>query len=421
VKKFITIAFILSFNVSSLLASGFQINEHGSKAMALGGAFAGLANDPSAIYFNPAGITQLMGTHILGGATIILPRSSFRGPAPSIEESKLEDQVFNPIHLYATHQLDEKLFLGFGVGNNYGLGTKWENDWVGRFMAVETEIRTFFFNLVASYQVSEAVSIGFGGVFTYGDVLIGRSQNLSPFDGEAYVELEGTGTGAGFTAGILAKATEALSFGLSYRSQVRIDFDGDATTSEFPSQFDGLLPHGSITAPLTTPENITFGIALKPLKNVTLTADYQYVGWDSYDKLEVNFGEYKDSDTGELVVLASERNYDNSFIARVGLEYVMDNNLALRGGFLYDSNPVQDERLDPTLPDSDRLGINGGFGYDISDNFLVEASYLYLRFDERKITNSVESYSGIEDSAAPMNGVYNSVAHLISLSFTYKF
>ncbi len=420
-KKITTLTFLVLFSASSLFASGFQINEHGSKAMGLGGAFAGLANDPSAIYFNPAGITQLSGTHILGGATLILPSSSFRGPAPSIEEHQLEKQVFNPIHLYATHQINEKLFLGFGVGNNYGLGTKWEDDWVGRFMAVDTEIRTFFFNLVASYQVSEAVSLGFGGVFTYGDVLIGRSINLSPFDGESYLELNGTGTGAGFTAGILVKATDALSLGLSYRSQVRVDFEGDATPSNYPSQFEGLLPNGGIKAPLTTPENITFGVAIKPLKNFTLTADYQYVGWDSYDKLEVKFTEFKDSETGELFVSTSERDFDNSFIARVGLEYAMNKSLDLRAGFLYDKNPVKDEKLDPTLPDSDRLGFSGGFGYILTENLSLEVSYLYLRFDERKITNSVESYSGIEGSLTPMNGVYNSLAHLISLTINYNF
>jgi len=411
---------LLFFLFKNILGSGFQINEHGSKAMSMGGAFAGLANDPSAIYFNPAGITQLYGTHILGGATLILPSSSFRGPSPSIEEFELESQAFTPIHLYATHQLNNKLFLGFGVGNNYGLGTKWEDDWVGRYMAVETEIRTFFFNLVASYQILPELSVGFGYVLSYGDVLIGRRLNLSPFNGEAYLDLEGDGIGSGFTAGILVEPTPAISVGLSYRSQVTIEFEGDATPSDFPSQFNGLLPNGPITAPLTTPENITLGIALKPLKNFTLTADYQYVGWDSYDKLEVEFQEYKDSDTDELLVSSSERNYENGFIARLGADYKYNKKLNLYAGFLYDSNPVTDERLDPTLPDSDRLGLSLGFSYKLNKNLSVEAGYLFLRFDERKITNSLENYSGIEGSISPMNGVYNSVAHLISLSLSYN-
>lgn len=420
-KKAFIISIVFFFLNSNIWASGFQINEHGSKALGMGGAFAALANDPSAIYFNPSGITQLYGTHLLFGSTFIIPSSTFRGPSPSITEYNLKSQVFTPIHLYATHQINDKLFLGFGVGNNYGLGTKWEDDWVGRFMAVETEIRTFFFNLVASYKIIPELSVGFGYVFTYGDVLIGRKLNLSPLNSEPYLELNGTGTGSGFTAGIIAHPTKSISLGLSFRSQVTIDFEGDATPSNAPSLLDGKLPNGNITSALTTPENITFGIAIKPLKNFTLTADYQYVGWDSYEKLEVKFQDFIDSDSGEKLVSSSERNYDNGFIARLGAEYQYNDYLDIYAGFLYDSNPIPDERLDPTLPDADRLGFSAGLGYKLSSNFTVEAGYLFLRFDERKITNSLESYSGIENSITPMNGVYNSVAHLISISLIYDF
>lgn len=417
-KKIITTAIISLISFSSIIASGFQINEHGSKAMAMGGAFTALANDPSAIYFNPAGITQISGTHLIGGTTLIFPSSSFRGPAPAITESKLESQVFTPIHLYATHQFDDKLFFGFGLGNNYGLGTKWEDNWVGRYMAVETAIETYFFNLNASYKVTDEISLGFGGVFAYGNVLIGRALNFSPFSEEGYLELEGTGSGLGFTAGILVQATKAISLGLSYRSEVNIDFEGDAT-ADYNSALEGRVPTGAISAPLTTPQNITFGVAIKPLKELTLTADYQYVGWDSYDKLEVTFNDFEVD--GESYVSGSERNYSNSFIARVGAEYVYDNFLPIRLGFLYDSNPVSDEKLDPTLPDSDRLGLSFGLSYEIFDNLDLEAGYLYLRFAEREITNSEESYSGLEGSVAPMNGVYNSTASLFSLTFNYKF
>lgn len=417
-KKLLTFAMVLFIYTSNIFASGFQINEHGSKAMAMGGAFAGLANDPSAMYFNPAGITQLTGTNFLGGVTLIAPSSSFRGPSPSIEESELEPHIFNPIHLSITHQFNEQLHFGFSVGNNYGLGTKWEDDWFGRFMAVETEIRTFFMNGVASYKVSDVLSVGFGYVFAYGDVIIGRSVNLSPFNAEAYVELEGTGTGSGFTAGVLLTPSDAIQIGLSYRSEVQITFEGDATPSDAPSQYDGLLPNGGIEAPFTTPANITLGVAVKPLKNLTFVADYQYVGWESYDKLEVKYTDYTLPDGSNTTT--SVRDFNNSFLARVGVEYNYNESLDLRAGFLYDQNPIDDERLDPTLPDSDRLGFSAGVGYNLTENLVVDLAYLFLRFDERTITDSHESYSGLDDSIAPMNGTYNSVAHLLSLTFAYK-
>lgn len=419
-KKIVIFIFIILNITSRIYSSGFQINEHGTKALGMGGAFTALANDPSAIYFNPAGITQLFGTNIIGGTTLILPSSSFRGPSPATTEYNLDSKLFYPIHLYATYQINEKLFFGFGVGNNFGLGTKWDNNWIGKYMAVDTEIRTFVFNLVTSYQIIPEISIGFGYIISYGDVTIGRSQNLQPFKDDAYIELSGDGISLGFSAGVLFHATRALSIGLSYRSQLSFEFQGNAEPKIYPSPLEALLPNGKISAPLTTPENITFGIALRPLKYFRLTADYQFVGWDSYDKLEIQFEDFIDSKTNDLLVTSSERNYENTFIARVGAEYNYSKRLDLYAGFFYDKNPIKDEYLDPTLPDADRMGFSFGFGYKVSKMLSVEMSYLFLRFDERKIMNSVQNYSGIANSISPMNGIYNSTAHLTSITISYK-
>jgi len=416
-KKINVTIFGILFAATQLFASGFQINEHGARAMALGGAFTGLANDPSAVYFNPAGITQLTGTHVMGGVTLIVPKSSFRGPSPSITEWELEKQIFNPINFYVTHQASEKFHLGFSVNNPYGLGTKWPSDWVGKYMAVETEIRTFYFNAVAAYQVSEEFSLGFGFTYAFGDVLISRMQNLSPFNADAEISLEGTGSGAGFNIGMLFKPSKNFSIGAAYKSRVHFKFEGDATVTA-PKQFNGLLPTGNIEAPLTAPDILSVGIGVNANENLTLSADFQYTMWSTYDKLEVTFNDFIDSETGKPLVTTSVRDYDNSYIGRFGAEYTANDMLTLRAGFLYDKNPVKDERVDPTLPDADRMGFNAGVGIKLADNLSLDLAYLFLRFSERKIENSLESYSGLEDSIAPMNGVYNSIAHLFAVNLS---
>ncbi len=416
-KKINVTIFGILFAATQLFASGFQINEHGARAMALGGAFTGLANDPSAVYFNPAGITQLNGTHVMGGVTLIIPKSTFRGPSPTVTEWELEKQIFNPINFYVTHQLSEKLHFGFSVNNPYGLGTKWPSDWVGKYMAVETEIKTFYFNAVAAYEVSKEFSLGFGFTYAYGDVLISRMQNLSPFKAEAEINLEGNGSGAGFNFGLLFKPSKNFSIGAAYKSRVHFNFKGDATASA-PKQFNGLLPTGKIEAPLTAPDILSVGISAKAGENLTFSADFQYTMWSTYDKLEITFKDFIDDETGKPLVSTSVRDYDNSYIGRFGAEYKASDMFSLRAGFLYDKNPVKDERVDPTLPDADRLGFNAGVGIKLADNLSLDLAYLFLRFSERKIENSLESYSGIENSIAPMNGVYNSVAHLFAVNLS---
>ncbi|MCF8240290.1 MAG: outer membrane protein transport protein [Melioribacteraceae bacterium] len=402
----------LMFSLSSIFASGFQINEHGARAMAMGGAFTGLANDVSALFYNPAGLVNLKGTHLVAGVTLISPKAAFRGPAPEITEYSVKDNLFTPINIYATHQINDDLAVGLSVNNPYGLGTEWPEDWVGNKLAVDTEIRTFFFTPTISYRLTDNLSIGAGLVFAYGDVTIARKTSLYPFEGEAMVSLEGDGTAWGFTGGLLYQPLKELSLGVSFRSSATFNFEGDATTKGGPSQLEGSLPKGGIAAELTTPMNVTFGVAVFPMNELTLTADFQYVGWSSYDKLAIDFTDPNLDD------LSAKRDYNNSFIVRFGAEYWLSSDFALRGGLLYDKNPVDDERVEPTLPDADRLGFNIGFGYNLTEALSVDIAYLFLRFAEREITNSLENYA---EGNTPFNGVYNSSAHLFGINFSYNF
>ena len=408
-KLLLFVSAVMIFTIN-IFGSGFQINEHGAKAMAMAGAFTGLADDPSAVYYNPAGIVNLQGTHFAAGVTLISSSSSFRGPSPAIDEYELNPQVFTPFSFYYTQQLSDDWYFGLVVNNPYGLGTEWDDDWVGRYLALDTEITTFFFNPVVAYKVSDQLSLSAGVTFAYGDVKIIRYTPIYPFEGEAKVNLTGDGTAWGFTAGILYKPMEKLSLGLSFKTEVPFTFEGDAK-SDGPSQFSALLPAGNISADLTTPMNLTFGVAVMPMDKLTITGDFQYVGWSSYDVLAVDFEDPAQED------LSSPRDYNNSWIARLGAEYWLSDGFALRGGILYDKNPVDDKRVEPSLPEADRLGLNIGLGYDLTDNLTVDLAYFFLRFNERKITNSEENY-GIGDT--PFNGVYNSTANLFGISFSYN-
>jgi len=232
--------------------------------------------------------------------------------------------------------------------------------------------------------------------------------------------MEGDGTAFGFTAGILYKPTKELSLGLSYRSESKFDFEGDATTK--PTTLDFVhplagkqsipLPNGPIKAPLTTPQNITLGVAYVASDVLTLSADFQYIGWSSYDKLEVTFEKYDLAPTvpGNQNVQSADRNYKNTFILRGGAEYTVSDVFTLRGGLLYDKNPVEDAYVEPTLPDADRIGFNIGFGYKFTENLSVDVSYLLLTFAEREISNSKFGF----------NGTYQNMAHLFGLNFSYN-
>ena len=436
-KKLMTIFFSMFLFIAVTFGSGFQINEHGARAMGFAGAFTAIANDPSAIYFNPAGLVQLKGTHFSIGSTFIYPLSTFTGPTPSTTESSLKKKYFTPINFYISHQLTNDLFVGFGVNNPFGLGTFWEHDWVGRYRTTETEIRTFNFSPVVAYKLTDCLSASVGFTFSYSDVLIARQLQIlvptgnpsAPYlsfpDGS--MEMKGDKTAFGYNASLFYKANKSLSFGLSYKSQIKYDYKGDAVVTldpTVPAAVKSKIPAGTISAPLTTPMVISFGTAYKFFSccdenYLTLGFDFQYNGWTSYEKLEVTFDEFLVN--GTPYVSTSVRDFQNSYILRLGAEYVASDNWTIRGGVLFDKNPVKDERLDPTLPDADRIGLNFGLSYKFTDRLSVDFAYLYLLFMERTITSSEEIIPlTYPSSPTKLNGVYKINAHLIGLNLNYN-
>lgn len=410
-KKFVLsfAAFILLIN-SMTIAGGFQLNEHGAKALALGGAFTAIANDPSAIYWNGAGLTQLSGTHFMFGTALISPTSTFRGVSPDVDIYHMQPQIFFPSHFFGSHSFGESFAVGLGFTTPFGLGTRWDEDWIGKYLAIETELRTFIITPVVAYQPFSFLSVSAGFVYSFADVLITQKTSLEPFAGDGFIHLDGEEKSAfGYNFGIMLKPFDFLSLGGSFHSEVDYTFEGTATATA-PSQISSLLPQGNVTADLTTPMNITFGLALDVSSRLKLSADYQFVGWSSYDSLAIDFEDPAYDD------IASPRLYDDSYIIRFGAGYKASDNLTLMAGVYFDNNPVDPDKLNPSLPDSDRLGFSVGVEGKLTENLTVTGTYLFIRSKELTVTNSQEEYTS---GGSAFNGTYNSYANILSFSLTY--
>ncbi len=385
---------------SETYAGGFQLNEAGARGMSQAGAFAARAYDGSAIYYNPAGLGFQNQGSVYFGATAIIPKSSFYGPIEENTNQKTEapSQFFNPINAYVTYPVMDRLHVGIGVNNPYGLGSKWPSDWVGRYLTTNVQLKTFYFSPTVAYRLTDDLSIGAGFNYVTGNVVINRAVMAGIDDPTVGITL--SGTGVGFNAGILYKFSPDVSIGLSYRSQVKVNADGTAT---FVPNYSA-LPGGDASSSITLPSTGFFGIACKPMTNLEVEADVQYIGWSSFDKLSIDFNK-----TG--LTSTVPKNYKNTYILRLGGEYTIGD-FHLRGGYLYDHSPVEDAYVDPMLPDASRHGINLGLGYDVTKDLSVDVSYLFEKFFDRTITNSIPEVS--------FNGTYHTRINLIGLNIGVK-
>ncbi len=402
---------VMCLSTSAAFASGYQLNEHGARAVSMGGAFVARAWDPSAIYFNPAGLSYVKGFNIMVGGTLILPSTTFTGPYPNNTESKMNPLSFFPPNAYITYNFGNGLAAGIGAYTPEGLGTDWPTNWVGRFIITKINLQSFNINPTVSYSYQDVVSVGIGFDYALGNVTLERVAN-TPFSDSTgtpitpFVHMDGSAKGTGFNFGLMVKPIDNISIGFSYRSKIDYKVDNGTATFSNAGILASQLPGGAVSTSVPFPETWYLGIAYKG-ENYSIEADYQYVAWSAYQQLTLAFKTV----TTLQQNLSITGDYGNTYIMRVGGEYLLNDMWSLRGGVFYDKNPIPDAYDLPLLPDADRLGLNLGVGVNVTKNISVDASYMFLPFKQRTITTSAFGF----------NGTYNTTASLIGVDVTYQF
>ena len=410
-KRIISLLAFVLLSVSTAFSSGYQLNEHGAPGVAMGGAFTARAWDASAIYFNPAGLSYVKGFNVMLGGTLILPSTTFTGPYPDNTSTKMNSLTFFPPNAYVSYNFDNGFAAGVGLFTPEGLGTNWPSDWIGRFVITKISLQSFDINPTVSYSfLDNMISVGAGFDYALGSVELER-YNQTPFSDSAgnpitpFVHMDGSGNGAGYNFGIMMKPYPDISLGFSYRSKINFKVNSGTATFSNAGTLADSLPGGAISTSLPFPTTWYAGIAYTADK-FSIEADYQYVGWSAYQSLTINFQKQTSLQTNTSIT----GDYSNSYIFRVGGEYVLNDMWKLRAGVFYDKNPVPDAYDLPILPDADRLGLNIGFGVNVTSKISVDASYMFLPFKQRTITNS----------AVNLDGTYNTNANLIGVDISYK-
>ena len=219
---------VLSLAVSSTaFAAGFSIFEQGAKATAMGGAFAATADDPSAIFYNVAGIAQQRKTTVYAGGTLINFANEFTGDPNDIFTSgstgRYKRHLFIPPNVYATVPIGQNLTVGVGAFAAFGLRTNWEDPWIGRFVSRDADLRTKSIEPAIAWQSTDGrFAVGAGYEYRESTVVLNRnSAALNPFSGRiidtanAYLRSK-KGHDNGYNVGILFKPVSTWRFGASY-------------------------------------------------------------------------------------------------------------------------------------------------------------------------------------------------------------
>lgn len=388
-------------------ASGFQVNDLDARATGRGGAVTASPSNASTIHFNPAGIAELKGWHAELGASVIVPSASFV-QSSSGRETAAENRQFVLPQLYLAGEVTDELAVGIGVNTPYGLALTWPESSPGRTTVRTTELQTVFVSPGIAVQLSqwvEGLSLGAGVDLVPASVELGR--DIAFGSDFAQVELGGTAFGIGGRAGVVYRpaALDGWSFGATYRTPVRLQFEGEGDFDSSNIYRAELPPDGPVSTEITLPSSLGAGIAFRPTPQWELEVDAQLTGWSSYDTLDVTLPNDE--------VLRSPKDWKDSVTIRAGGEVQFSPNWSARMGAVWEQSPVPSHTLDHLLPEGDRMDVTLGLGAQLSAAARLDVAGLYVLPKHRE--------SSREARNSALEGQYRSQAWVLSATLGLKF
>ena len=420
-KRSLTVmAVVVSIMMASSegFAAGFRLPDQDSAAMGMAGAFTGEADDTAAVWYNPAGMTRFDGTRMSGGVIGIYPTLTHENNTVNPGTTDVSQrEIHLPVHLYATHRLNDTIAFGIGINNPFGLSTDWSPETSStRYVATFSKIVTTEVNPNVAYKLSDDLSVAFGIAYVQLRATLEKTARVvippppALIDlGDHNFRLSGEGDGWGMNAAVMYRIARNVNAGLSYRSRIKIDVDGTADLTGGPA-----ATSTSGKTSITLPDLIQFGVSVQASDKLTVNADLDYTLWSTFDRFVV-------TSNNPLFNATDEKQWHDVWCLRIGGQYKLSDQWKLRAGYVYDKSPVGEAYFDTRTPDADRQGITIGTGY-ATGNMTIDLAYMYLRFNKRTINNSMA-----DDDPNPftpdnsLNGTYKSQAQLAGITIGYKF
>jgi long-chain fatty acid transport protein len=457
----------MAIAVSGGMASGAGFALQENSGSAIGNAFAGgaaSAEDASTLWSNPAGMSRLGSPQVAMAVHLITPSFKFQndGSVPA---------AFQPLggtggdagsvnvvpNLYVAVPIDRRWSVGVGINAPFGLVTEYDDNWIGRFQAVKSDIKTINVNPSVSWRVNDTLAVGAGvswqridaeltsrvnysaalaqaaGQAAAGGLipasLVPQIVGLTP-GLESQAKVEGDDSAWTWNVGFLWDVTPQTRIGGQYRSSIKyniaanVDFCSPGSCSPLPAlpaqiapvvgllaaNVNRVLANGGVRADIELPDIANLSIFHRLDDRWDLMADVQYTRWSVFKELRFV------RTTGALLSNTPE-NFEDAWRFSVGATYHWTDAWSFRGGLAYDQSPVTDVDRTPRLPDADRYWIAIGAQYRFNRNLALDAGFVYLPMK----TPDIQQNAGSTPANALIKGNYDASVTILSAQVTYSF
>jgi long-chain fatty acid transport protein len=437
-KHVIALAVASAFMVAaspSAHASAFALAEQGVSG--LGNAYAGaaaVAEDASTVWWNPAGMSRLpSGKHLLVGGHLIIPSTEFNNRASVIatgsnatrtgDGGDAGDATLVPNAFFAM-DLNPSWSFGVGVNVPFGLATKYDATWIGRFHGIESEVMTLNVNPSLSFKLNSRASIGFGLNYQRGEIDLLSAVNFGALipGTEGLNRTSVDGDAWGFNVGALFDVTPATRLGIHYRSALDYEMDGTTSFSGVPAPLlaNPLIAAGtstgSVALDLETPATLSFSAAHRLNDRLELLGDITWTEWSRIDRLPLRRTSGPAAGTTLDTLTFS---FDDTWRVAVGANYKWDGPWTLRAGVAFDQSPVPDAQTRSVrLPDNDRYWFSLGATYQMSRSGRIDVGYTFINIEDADINNNQQAGTF---PRGVVNGTYEATVNILSVQYQHSF
>jgi long-chain fatty acid transport protein len=402
-------------------ATGFRLPDQDAFATARGEAFAATADNASAIYYNPAGLTQIQGQQVRGGVYGLYYNTEYTSPSGGKFENQ-EDLAAVPQVFYAYGFKDQPIAIGLGVYAPYGLSAEWESGTGFRTLATEGKVTYYSINPVFAWRVHTNLSIAAGLRADYAEIKLGQGL-LWPTQPYDYFRFKGDDWCVGYNLGLLWKVHPKVSIGLVFKSTTTFDLKGQTeyenqVTLPLPPEMGGPVPafpkqtvdaQGVFPFPLSA----VMGISYRPTPAWNLEFNADYTGWSRVGTVMIEQASGFPPLLPQNVPVSLE--WENSWYYEFGATRYFDNGWHVSFGYIFNENSVPDAHYSPLIGDLDRHFLSVGTGFR-GQRFNLDLAYQFGYGPTRTVSGSAASAIG-----QTADGKYDFISHALFLSAGINF
>lgn len=378
------------------LAAGFGIAEQSTSA--LGSAFAGagaLSENPSNQWYNPATLSRLEGSQVSLSASQVMIDTTF-DDANTNRPGDFEDVNSTVPSLYFSSALNDRTTFGLGVNAPFGTKLEYENNWGGDNYATTSDLQSLNVNPSFAFEITSTVQFGIG--VNYQKIEADLDNDLS--------RLEGQDKTLGWNTGVLFEPADGQRFGLSYRSKISYDINGDLTAKTAPGQ-PKIPAETNVTVPETW--NLSWAGDVGEQSQVLFSA--QHREWSRLDKLRVQPAMGPTPPPEEF-------DWDDSQRYSLGFRHTLNNDTVLRAGYAHETTTQDDpEMRSARVPDNDRDWLTLGATFNPVERMSIDVGYAHVLVDDADIDREPEPSQGLPG----LEGTYELTANVVSAQLNYKF